>query len=84
MKTFGLLAIILASSEPCMAQSLVYFTPLPSLDILKVIYLARHLACCHPPIVEPPGTAIPVPTLVKKLSKMAGIFILGYLNRRWF
>ena len=34
-----LLTIILVSFKPCMAHSLVYFTPFPSSNILKVIPL---------------------------------------------
>ena len=37
---------------------------------------AHHPARHHSPIVELPGITIPVPTVVKKLSKMAGNFIL--------
>ena len=72
---------ILANFEACTAYNLVYFTHSPSSAILCHVYMIplpgiQHPAPNRPPIVELHDTTLPVTTLVKKLSRMAGNLIL--------
>jgi len=73
-----LLTIILAGPEPCMAHSLVYFTPLPSSDILKVTSFP-----CLPSGLPPPTHCWaawyyhPSANPCEKNSKMAKTLLLG-------
>jgi len=73
--------IILASFQPCMAHNLVYFTLLPSSDILKVIPLPTVWPATTHPLLSRLILPSQCQPLQKKLSKMAGNFIRGYMNK---